>query len=153
MIGLLQRVTRASVTVDGETVGRIGPGLAVLVGVELGDETAQAHRLAERLIAYRVFEDAAGKMNLSLADTGGELLLIPQFTLAADTGKGNRASFSRAAAPETGRARFEELVTAARRAGIRVETGLFGANMNVSLVNQGPVTFWLGVPPSNKSKS
>jgi len=153
MIGLLQRVTRASVTVDGETVGHIGPGLVVLIGVELGDETGHAHRLAERLIAYRVFEDAAGKMNLSLADTGGQLLLIPQFTLAADTDTGNRASFSRAAPPETGRARFEELVAATRQAGIQVETGRFGAHMNVSLINQGPVTFWLRVPPSNKSKS
>ncbi len=153
MIGLLQRVTRASVTVDGETVGCIGPGLVVLIGVELGDETGQARRLAERLVTYRVFEDAAGKMNLSLADTGGELLLIPQFTLAADTDTGNRASFSRAAPPKTGRARFEELVAATRHAGIRVETGRFGAHMNVSLVNQGPVTFWLRVPPSNKSKS
>ena len=148
MIGLLQRVTEAAVTVDGAIVGQIGPGLAVLVGVQRGDEPEQALRLAERLLAYRVFEDPAGKMNLSLADTGGELLLIPQFTLAADTRTGNRASFSRAAEPERGRILFAALVTAARESGARVETGRFGANMYVSLVNQGPVTFWLEVPPS-----
>lgn len=147
MIGLLQRVTNAKVTVDGEITGRIGPGLAVLVGVELGDRAEQACRLAERLLAYRVFEDADGKMNLSLTDTGGELLLIPQFTLAADTRKGNRASFTHTATPEIGRTLFDELVAAARGAGARVETGQFGANMDVSLVNQGPVTFWLNVPP------
>jgi D-tyrosyl-tRNA(Tyr) deacylase len=149
MIGLLQRVIKAAVTVDGEIIGQIGPGLAVLIGVQRGDQPQQAQRLAERLLAYRVFEDAHGKMNLSLTDTGGELLLIPQFTLVADTRKGNRASFSRAAEPKLGQALFEELVCSAREAGIRVETGRFGANMVVSLVNQGPVTFWLDVPPSN----
>ncbi|MAF82581.1 MAG: D-aminoacyl-tRNA deacylase [Gammaproteobacteria bacterium] len=148
MIGLLQRVTEAAVTVDGRLIGQIGPGLAVLVGVQRGDEAEQARRLAERLIAYRVFEDPDGKMNLSLADTGGGLLLIPQFTLAADTRKGNRAGFSRAADPETGRVLFAELVTTARQTGISVETGQFGAHMDVSLINQGPVTFWLEVPPS-----
>jgi D-tyrosyl-tRNA(Tyr) deacylase len=153
MIGLLQRVTKAMVTVDGETVGQIGPGLAVLIGVQQGDSPEQAQRLAERLVAYRVFEDSAGKMNLSLADTGGGLLLIPQFTLAADTSKGNRASFSRAAPPELGQTLFDELVAAARMAGIEVATGQFGANMDVSLVNQGPVTFWLEVPPSGKDIS
>jgi len=149
MIGLLQRVIEAAVTVNGDIVGQIGPGLAVLIGVQRGDQPEQARRLAERLLAYRVFEDTDGKMNLSLTDTGGELLLIPQFTLAADTRKGNRASFSRAAEPELGQALFEELVSSAREAGIRVETGRFGANMDVSLINQGPVTFWLDVPPSN----
>ncbi len=148
MIGLLQRVTEATVTVDGEIIGQIGPGLAVLAGIQRGDEPAQAQRLAERLVAYRVFEDAAGKMNLSLADTGGDLLLIPQFTLAADTRTGNRPGFSRAAEPETGRVLFDALVAAAQATGIRVETGHFGANMEVSLTNQGPVTFWLEVPPS-----
>jgi len=153
MIGLLQRVTKAMVTVDGETIGQIGPGLAVLIGVQQGDHPEQAQRLAERLVAYRVFEDTAGKMNLSLADTGGELLLIPQFTLAADTRKGNRASFSRAAPPELGQALFDTLVTAARTTGVRVATGQFGANMDVSLINHGPVTFWLEVPPSGKDIS
>ncbi len=149
MIGLLQRVTEAKVTVDSETVGQIGPGLAVLIGVQRGDGPEQAQRLAERLIAYRVFEDAAGKMNLSLADTRGELLLIPQFTLAADTRTGNRASFSRAAKPDLGRRLFDELTAAARSADIKVETGRFGSMMDISLVNHGPVTFWLEVPPAN----
>ena len=148
MIGLLQRVTEATVTVDGNLVGQIGSGLVVLVGVQRGDQVAQARRLAERLVAYRVFEGPDGKMNLSLADTGGGLLLIPQFTLAADTCKGNRPGFSRAADPTTGRALFTELVSSACEAGIAVETGQFGANMDVSLINQGPVTFWLEVPPS-----
>ena len=147
MIGLLQRVTEASVTVDGETVGRIGPGLAVLVGVQRGDGPEQARRLAERLLAYRVFEDEDGRMNLSLTDTGGGLLLVPQFTLAADTRKGNRPGFSRAAEPELGKELFAVLVAAAREAGIPVETGRFGANMDVRLTNRGPVTFWLEVPP------
>ncbi len=149
MIGLLQRVTSASVTVDGSIIGQIGPGLAVLVGVQQGDSTRQARRLAERLVAYRVFEDSTGKMNLSLTDTGGSLLLIPQFTLAADTRKGNRPSFSRAAAPDTSRVLFDELVAAARTACTQVETGQFGALMDVRLVNHGPVTFWLDVPPSD----
>lgn len=147
MIGLLQRVTEATVTVDGEIVGQIGPGLAVLIGVQRGDTPEQARRLAQRLVAYRVFEDSAGKMNLSLVDTGGELLLIPQFTLAADTRAGNRASFSRAAPPESGRVLFDALVAAARETTNRVETGQFGANMDVSLVNRGPVTFWVDAPP------
>ena len=153
MIGLLQRVSEAAVTVDVVTVGRFGPGLAVLIGVHQGDRSEQAQRLAERLVAYRVFEDSGGKMNLSLTDTGGELLLIPQFTLAADTRKGNRASFSRAAPPELGRVLFDELVDAARATGIGVETGHFGANMDVSLVNQGPVTFWLEIPPAGIDKT
>ena len=153
MIGLLQRVTEAAVTVDGNIVGQIGSGLAVLVGVQRGDGPEQARRLAERLMAYRVFADSAGKMNLSLTDTGGDLLLIPQFTLAADTRKGNRPGFSRAAEPDTGRILFDELVAAARTACARVETGRFGAMMNVSLINQGPVTFWLDVPPSNTDNS
>jgi D-tyrosyl-tRNA(Tyr) deacylase len=149
MIGLLQRVTEASVTVDGEVIGQIGPGLAVLIGVQRGDGLQQTRRLIERLLAYRVFEDSAGKMNLSLTDTGGDLLLIPQFTLAADTRQGNRAGFSRAAKPEQGRELFAALVSAALETGISVATGQFGANMDVSLINQGPVTFWLEVPPSN----
>jgi len=147
MIGLLQRVTKAAVTVNDTTVAEIGPGLAVLIGVQRGDGVEQAQRLAERLVAYRVFEDSAGKMNLSLTDTGGELLLIPQFTLAADTHSGNRASFSRAAPPELGLALFEKLTVAARGRGVSVKTGQFGATMDVSLINHGPVTFWLEVPP------
>jgi len=149
MIGLLQRVTEATVSVDGDIVGQIGPGLAVLVGIQRGDGPGQARRLAERLMAYRVFADSAGKMNLSLTDTGGDLLLIPQFTLAADTRKGNRPGFSRAAEPDASRLLFDELVTAAQTACMRVETGRFGAMMDVSLINQGPVTFWLDVPPSD----
>jgi len=149
MIGLLQRVTEASVIVDDKIIAEIGPGLAVLIGVQRGDGPEQARRLAERLVTYRVFEDPAGKMNLSLTDTGGGLLLIPQFTLAADTRTGNRAGFSRAALPERGRELFAALVSRAQETGIRVATGQFGANMNVSLINQGPVTFWLEVPPSN----
>lgn len=147
MIGLLQRVTRAQVDVDGNCVGRIGPGLLVLIGVERGDGEAQADRLLERLVGYRVFPDAEGRMNLGLADTGGELLLVPQFTLAADTHKGMRAGFSAAAAPADGERLFEYLVQMAQNGLPRVQTGRFGAHMQVSLTNDGPVTFWLRVPP------
>ena len=149
MIGLLQRVSGARVTVDGEVTGEIGDGLLVLLAVEPGDARAQADRLVERLVGYRVFPDAAGRMNLSLADTGGGLLLVPQFTLAADTSKGMRPSFTAAAAPEHGRALFDHVVEQARqRLGERVATGRFGAHMQVSLTNDGPVTFWLRVEPS-----
>lgn len=148
MIGLLQRVTQARVEVDGETVGAIGNGLLVLVGVEAGDAEAQALRLAERLLGYRVFEDDQGRMNLSLLQTGGGLLLVPQFTLAADTRKGARPSFSSAAEPALGEALFGRLVTAARARIRDVHTGRFGAHMAVSLVNDGPVTFTLRVPPA-----
>lgn len=143
MIGLLQRVGEARVTVDGETVGAIGRGLLVLVGVQKGDTEADATRLLERLLGYRVFPDAEGRMNLSLRDTGGELLLVPQFTLAADTRKGTRASFTPAAAPADGERLFMRLCEAARASGIRTATGRFGADMQVSLLNDGPVTFWL----------
>ena len=149
MIGLLQRVTSASVSVQGRVVGAIGPGLLALVGVERGDSEASAARLLERLLGYRVFPDAAGRMNLSLADTGGGLLLVPQFTLAADTRKGTRASFSSAAPPEEGRRLFELLVALARAAHAPVATGEFGADMQVALVNDGPVTFWLEVAPGS----
>ena len=148
MIGLLQRVRNASVSVAGEIVGAIGPGLLVLVGVERGDGEQEAGRLLERLLGFRVFPDAEGRMNLSLTDVGGGLLLVPQFTLPADTRKGMRPSFTPAAAPEEGRRLFEYL---AARAGARhpvVATGRFGAEMDVSLVNQGPVTFWLQVAPA-----
>ncbi|NJD32727.1 MAG: D-tyrosyl-tRNA(Tyr) deacylase [Gammaproteobacteria bacterium] len=144
MIGLLQRVTRASVEVDGAIVGQIGPGLLVLLAVEPNDTEAQADRLVERLLGYRVFEDAQGRMNLSLVDTGGSLLLVPQFTLAADTQKGMRPSFTGAAPPTHGRALFDYAVGQARaRLPERVATGRFGAHMKVNLTNDGPVTFLL----------
>lgn len=142
MIGLLQRVTAASVRVDGEVIGQIGRGLMVLVCVEAGDTVANARRLAERLAAYRVFEDDAGRMNRSTADIGGALLLVPQFTLAADTSRGNRASFSKSAAPALASELFDVCCDEASTL-IAVERGQFGANMEVSLVNSGPVTFWL----------
>ena len=145
MIGLLQRVTGARVDVGGETVGAIDAGLMVLVGVERGDGEREAERLLERLLGYRVFEDEAGRMNRSLADTGGGLLLVPQFTLPADTKKGTRPSFTPAAPPEEGERLFDLLVQRARAAHGVVETGRFGAHMQVSLVNDGPCTFWLRV--------
>lgn len=147
MIALLQRVSTAKVEVYDRTVGQIGRGLLALVAVERGDDQPQADRLLERMLTYRVFEDAAGKMNLSVTDTGGGLLLVSQFTLAADTSKGTRPGFSPAAAPEDGRRWFDYLVTAARSRHEIVETGEFGAHMRVSLTNDGPVTFWLRVPP------
>lgn len=143
MIGLLQRVTEARVAVADETVGAIGRGLLVLIGVERGDGTAQADRLLERLLGYRVFPDADGKMNLSVSDIGGGLLLVPQFTLPADTRKGLRPSFTPAAAPEQGERLFDHLVARARAQHPEVATGRFGADMQVSLTNDGPVTFWL----------
>jgi D-tyrosyl-tRNA(Tyr) deacylase len=143
VIGLLQRVSQARVDVAGETLGEIGRGLLVLVGVERGDDPARAARLLERLLGYRVFPDAEGRMNLSLRDIGGGLLLVPQFTLAADTRKGTRAGFSSAAAPELGSTLFELLVDKARQQHVPVASGRFGADMQVSLTNDGPVTFWL----------
>jgi D-tyrosyl-tRNA(Tyr) deacylase len=147
MIGLLQRVTASEVSVDGKTLGQIGLGLMVLVGVERGDTEAAADRLLERLLSYRVFADADGKMNLSLVDVGGGLLLVPQFTLAADTKKGTRPGFSPAAAPAQGRHGFDYLVGRARATHPVVQAGEFGADMQVSLTNDGPVTFWLRVEP------
>jgi D-tyrosyl-tRNA(Tyr) deacylase len=147
LIGLLQRVAWARVTVDGGEVGAIGPGLLVLVGVEKGDAEAQADRLLERLLGYRVFADEAGRMNRGLAETGGGLLLVSQFTLAADTDKGTRASFSSAAEPAEGLRLFEHLVARARARHAQVATGEFGAHMRVESVNDGPVTFWLRVRP------
>ena len=143
MIGLLQRVVSARVVIKGETVGAIGAGLAVLVGVERDDGEQQADRLLERLLGYRVFADDQGKMNLSVQDTRGGILLVPQFTLAADTRKGMRPSFSPAAPPDHGRRLFDYLVAQARAVHADVECGLFGAEMAVTLTNQGPVTFWL----------
>jgi len=143
VIGLLQRVTEARVVIDGNNVGAIGRGLLVLVGIERADNQAQADRLLERLLGYRVFPDAEGKMNLSVSDVGGGLLLVPQFTLAADTDKGLRPSFSSAATPEQGKQMFDYLVACARARHDEVATGCFGADMQVSLINDGPVTFWL----------
>jgi D-tyrosyl-tRNA(Tyr) deacylase len=143
MIGLLQRVSRASVTVDQHEIAAIGSGLLVLVGIQRGDGAAQAERLLERLLSYRVWPDAEGKMNLSLRDTGRGLLLVPQFTLAADTARGTRASFTPAAAPGLARTLFAHLLDRARNAHPLVASGAFGADMQVSLVNDGPVTFWL----------
>ncbi len=145
MIAVLQRVTEASVAVAGKTVAEIGPGLLVLVAVEKGDGEAQAERMAQRLLSYRVFADAEGKMNRSVTDIDGGLLLVPQFTLAADTRKGTRPSFTPAADPETGRRLFDHLVTVCRRHHRPVATGCFGADMKVALVNDGPVTFILEV--------
>ena len=147
MIGLLQRCSQARVEVDGETVGNIGHGLLVLVCAERGDDESDAERLLERLLNYRVFADAEGKMNLSLRDIGGGLLLVPQFTLAADTRKGNRPSFTPAAPPERGRALFEHMLARARTTHPGVASGRFGAHMQVTLTNDGPVTIWLRVEP------
>jgi D-tyrosyl-tRNA(Tyr) deacylase len=143
MIALLQRVSHAEVTVDGKTVGAIGLGLLVLVGVRPTDDEAGARRLLARLSLYLIFPDEAGKMNLSLTQVNGQLLLVPQFTLAADTAKGLRPGFSTAAPPEQARRLFEHLVQAARDELGSVETGVFGAHMQVSLTNDGPVTIWL----------
>ncbi|WP_018878247.1 MULTISPECIES: D-aminoacyl-tRNA deacylase [unclassified Thioalkalivibrio] len=143
MIAVIQRVTEGRVAIDGEAVGTIGPGLLALVAVEPNDTEAGAERMLDRLLGYRVFADAEGRMNRSLTETGGGLLLVPQFTLAADTRKGMRPSFSGSATPEHGAALFDYLV---RRAGERhapVASGRFGADMQVSLTNDGPVTFWL----------
>lgn len=141
----MQRVIQASVEVEGEVVGEIGPGLLVLACAEPADTEASAARLLDRMLSYRVFADAAGKMNRSLRDAGGGLLLVPQFTLAADTRSGLRPSFSGAAAPDLARRLFDFLVNRARESHSPVAAGLFGAHMQVALVNDGPVTFWLRV--------
>ena len=143
MIGLIQRVTRASVTVDERCIGRIDAGLLVLAGVQKGDTDAEAARLAQRICSYRVFGDDAGRMNLDVMETGGAILLVPQFTLAADTRKGRRPSFASAAPPDRGAALFDLLVEHVRSHVATVETREFGADMKVELVNNGPVTFWL----------
>jgi len=145
VIGLLQRVTRADVVVSDECVGAIDAGLLVLIGVEHGDAEREADRLLERLLGYRVFADSAGKMNLSVQDIGGGLLLVPQFTLAADTSGGLRPSFSRAAPPDVGTRLFDALVAAVATTGVPHCCGRFGADMQVTLTNDGPVTFWLQV--------
>jgi len=143
VIGLLQRVSEASVTVEGKAVASIGKGLLVLIGVEKGDSEKQAKRLLDRLLGYRVFADSDGRMNLSVADIHGGLLLVPQFTLAADTKKGMRPSFTPAAAPGDGERLFAHLVEQARLRHADVQCGIFGAHMQVRLTNDGPVTFWL----------
>ncbi|MDX1561782.1 MAG: D-aminoacyl-tRNA deacylase [Gammaproteobacteria bacterium] len=146
MIVLLQRVSEASVTVGGRRIAEIGRGLLALVAVEPADGDEDVERMAERMLAYRIFADEGGRMNLNLGAVGGELLLVPQFTLAADTTRGNRPSFSAAASPAQGRQRFDELVASVRRRGQAAATGEFGADMQVALVNDGPVTFLLRVP-------
>ena len=143
MIALIQRVSAARVTVDGTVAGEIGPGLLAFIAVQPDDAPAKAARLAERVLTYRVFSDAEGRMNKSLMDEGLALLAVPQFTLAADTKKGTRASFTRAAPPELGRELFDQFVVECRKQLAAVETGPFGAHMQVSLENDGPVTFWL----------
>jgi D-tyrosyl-tRNA(Tyr) deacylase len=148
MIGLLQRVSHAKVVVDGATLGAIDAGLMVLVCAERGDTEREADLLLTKLLGYRVFSDAAGKMNLSVTDTGGGLLLVPQFTLAADTKSGTRPSFTPAAAPADGQRLFDYFVRQAKAKHGIVGTGQFGADMKVSLTNDGPVTFWLQVKPA-----
>ena len=143
MIALIQRVSAARVTVDGAEVGAIGPGVLALVAVQPDDAPADAARLAERVLGYRVFPDSQGRMNKSLLDEGLGLLAVPQFTLAADTRKGTRASFTRAAEPVRGNQYFDAFVAACEARLPGVQTGKFGANMQVALVNDGPVTFWL----------
>jgi len=143
MIALIQRVLSARVDVDDELVGRIGPGLLALVAVQPDDGEPEARRMRDRLLGYRVFADQTGRMNRSLSDTGGGLLLVSQFTLAADTRAGMRPSFTRAAAPEHGRQWFDRLIELTRETHTGVETGRFGAHMVIQLVNDGPVTFWL----------
>lgn len=148
MIGLLQRVSKADVVVEGEQIGVIGAGLMVLVCAERGDTEKEADLLLGKLLGYRVFADDAGKMNRSVTDVQGGLLLVPQFTLAADTRSGTRPSFTPAAAPEDGRRLFDHFVTQAKARHGMVQTGRFGADMQVSLTNNGPVTFWLQVKPT-----
>ena len=146
MIALVQRVTAANVAVGGETIASIGKGILALVGIEKTDSEAEAQRLAERVLGYRIFPDTAGKMNLSLKDIGGELLAVPQFTLVADTSSGMRPSFSIGASPELGERLFRLFVQETK-----AQSGRFGADMKVSLVNDGPVTFWLRVAPKSTS--
>jgi D-tyrosyl-tRNA(Tyr) deacylase len=151
VIALIQRVTEARVEVDGRTVGAIGRGILALIGVERGDGEAQAERLVERVLGFRIFPDADGKMNLSLLDIKGELLAVPQFTLAADTKQGTRAGFSTAAAAKEGVRFFDLFVKIAREKVPQTKTGRFGADMKVGLVNDGPVTFWLQASPLKPS--
>ncbi|MEM9247817.1 MAG: D-aminoacyl-tRNA deacylase [Pseudomonadota bacterium] len=148
MRALVQRVTRAAVRVEGEVVGQTGPGVLVLVCAMGGDSEAEAEKLAAKLSRLRIFHDDAGKMNRSLLDTGGGALVVSQFTLAADTSRGNRPGFSAAAPPAEGERLYMHFAQALAALGIATETGRFGAEMAVDLVNDGPVTIWLEVPPS-----
>jgi D-tyrosyl-tRNA(Tyr) deacylase len=148
VIALIQRVSGAKIEVSREIIAEIGTGLLVLVGIERDDGAEEARKLAGRLVAYRVFADEAGKMNRSVREAGGGLLLVPQFTLAADTSGGLRPSFSKAAPPDVGAALFDALVAAVAATGIRYACGRFGADMQVTLTNDGPVTFWLQASPS-----
>lgn len=150
MIALIQRVTRAQVDVNGQTVAAIGRGMLVFVGVELGDTAAAGDRLAERLLAYRIFPDDRFHMNLDVRQIGGDVLLVPQFTLAADTASGNRAGFQTVAPPEQAQALFNALLARVRQAHAPVQAGIFKADMQVALVNDGPVTFLLRVPPGGR---
>ena len=143
MIGLLQRVKNASVTVNDQVIGAVGKGLLVLVCAEKGDSAEQCEKLAKKVLAYRIFEDENGKMNKSVSDIGGEILIVSQFTLAADTAKGLRPSFTPAADPETGKRLYEHFIERVRESGLKTQTGQFGANMQVALINDGPVTIWL----------
>jgi D-tyrosyl-tRNA(Tyr) deacylase len=143
MRALLQRVQHAAVTVDGTTVGEIGPGLLIFICAMQGDTEAEADQLAAKIAKLRIFKDGAGKMNLSVADAGGAALIISQFTLAADTSRGNRPGFSPAASPDDGRRLYDYFSAAVDRLGIPVANGEFGADMDVSLTNAGPVTIWL----------
>lgn len=149
MIGLLQRVQSASVTVEGEVIAAIGAGMLVLVGVQKGDTRREATRLLERVLGYRIFPDAQGRMNLSLRQTGGELLLVPQLTLAADTKKGLRPSFTPAAEPAAGERLFNYMIASAGRQNVTIGYGRFAADMLVTLINDGPATFWLEVSPGS----
>ena len=151
MIALIQRVSEARVEVGGKAIGEIGQGILALIGVERGDIQVQAERLVEKVLAYRIFPDAEGKMNLSVTDIKGELLAVPQFTLAADTKTGTRAGFSTAASLEDGLRLFNLFVEVSRKKTLQTKTGQFGADMKVSLVNDGPVTFWLQVSPAKPS--
>lgn len=143
MIGLLQRVKNASVTVNEQVIGAVKQGLLVLVCAEKGDSAEQCEKLAKKVLAYRIFEDENGKMNESVSDIGGEILIVSQFTLAADTAKGLRPSFTPAADPETGKRLYEHFIEKIKESGLKTETGQFGANMQVALINDGPVTIWL----------
>lgn len=145
MIGLLQRVSEARVTVDGKVIGEVSKGLLVLICAQREDTEENAEKLAKKILAYRIFEDENGKMNKSISDVGGELLVVSQFTLAADTSRGLRPSFTPAAAPDVGERLYEHFVSAVRQSPLKVETGEFGAHMQVGLVNDGPVTIWLEV--------
>lgn len=146
MIALLQRVLESSVKVDGQTTGSIGKGLLLLVCAQKGDTAANAKALAQKVLKFRVFEDEAGKMNLSALDTKAEILVVSQFTLAADTNSGNRASFTPAAEPALAKELYDLFTGEVRASGLKTETGIFGADMKVSLINDGPVTFWLQIP-------